>query len=81
MPVFNIHLLQVSCKQMKRAEAVCKSSTKAVVQTLDCTEKYSSVASTNVSYTVEIKEGFLPPWVISRICAAIGANEENFEAR
>lgn len=76
----SLYVPEVSCKQMKRAEAVCKPSTKAVVQTLDCTENYSSEASTNVSYTVEIKEGFLPPWVISRICAAIGASEEIFEA-
>ena len=63
----------------KRAEAVCKPSIRAVVQNLDSTENYSSVESTNVSYTVEIKEGFLPPWVISRICTAMGTSEENFE--
>lgn len=76
----SLHVPEVSCKQMKRAEAVCKPSIKPVEQTLDSAEKCSSVGSTNVSYAVEIKEGFLPPWVISGICAAIGANEENFEA-
>lgn len=76
----SLHLPEVSCKQMKRAEAVCKPSIRAVVQNLDSTENYSCVESTNVSYTVEIKEGFLPPWVISRICTAMGTSEENFEA-
>ena len=64
----------------ERAEAVCKPSIRAVVQNLDSTENYSSIESTNVSYTVEIKEGFLPPWVINRICTAMGTSEENFEA-
>lgn len=76
----SLHVPEVSCKQMKRAEAVCKPSIKPVEQTLDSAEKCFSVGSTNVSYTVEIKEGFLPPWVISGICAAVGANQENFEA-
>ena len=49
------------------AEVVCKPSIRAVVQNLDSTENYTSIESINVSYTIEIKEGFLPPWIISRI--------------
>ena len=65
----------------ERAEAVCKPSIMVVVQNLDSTEKYSSLESTNVSYTIDIKEGFLPPSVTNRICTAMGTSEENFEAR
>ena len=56
-------------------ESICKPSIRDVVQNLDSTENYCSVESTNVSYTIEIKEGFLPPWVISRICTAMGTSE------
>ena len=61
-------------------EAVCKPSIRAIVQNLDSRENYSSVESTNVSYTVEIKKGFLPTWVINRIFTSMGTSEENFEA-
>lgn len=30
---------------------------------------------------VEIKGEYLPPWIISNICANVGANGQNFEAR
>lgn len=32
-------------------------------------------------FIVEIKGEYLPPWIISNICANVGANEQNFEAR
>ncbi|CAH8381607.1 unnamed protein product [Eruca vesicaria subsp. sativa] len=31
-------------------------------------------------YMVEIKSEYLPPWIISNICANVGANGQNFEA-
>ena len=30
---------------------------------------------------VEVKGEYLPPWIISNICANVGANGQNFEAR
>jgi len=32
-------------------------------------------------YMVEIKGEYIPPWIISNICANVGANGQNFEAR
>lgn len=32
-------------------------------------------------FIVEIKGEYLPPWIISNICANVGANGQNFEAR
>lgn len=35
---------------------------------------------TGVSYCVKIKDNFLPPWIISSICAVMGSEGRSFEA-
>ncbi|XP_010504297.1 PREDICTED: protein downstream neighbor of Son-like isoform X3 [Camelina sativa] len=44
---------------------------------ITCTE---NVRPETTSYCVEIKGEYLPPWIISNICATVGANGQNFEA-
>ncbi|XP_023638143.1 protein downstream neighbor of Son isoform X2 [Capsella rubella] len=44
---------------------------------IKCTE---TVRTKHTSSCVEIKGEYLPPWIISNICANVGANGQNFEA-
>lgn len=45
---------------------------------IKCTEM---VRTEHISCCVEIKGEYLPPWIISNICANVVANGQNFEAR
>ncbi|KAH9306276.1 hypothetical protein KI387_010680, partial [Taxus chinensis] len=76
----SLHVPNVSCKQMKRLDAVPKASMGGEVLTTGSYENNSSVECGDMSYAIEIKDAFLPPWVISKICATIVADKKNFEA-
>ena len=34
-----------------------------------------------LSYNIEIKDAYIPPWIISSICATMGSEGRSFEAR
>ena len=37
--------------------------------------------SAGLSYSIEIKDAYIPPWIISSICATMGSEGRSFEAR
>ncbi|GLJ09876.1 hypothetical protein SUGI_0117500 [Cryptomeria japonica] len=76
----SLHVPKVSCKQIKRLDAVPKASIGGESVTTDSHESKSSVAFGDMSYAIEIKDTFLPPWVVSKICATIVTDKKNFEA-
>ena len=37
--------------------------------------------SASLSYNIEIKDAYIPPWIISSICATMGSEGRSSEAR
>ncbi|KAJ4979926.1 hypothetical protein NE237_010706 [Protea cynaroides] len=65
---------EVKCKEMKRASTIASPVNSSHI---DDGEPNSSV---RISYSIEIKDTFLPPWIISGVCAALGSEGRSFEA-
>lgn len=42
---------------------------------------FTEKSSYSLCSSVEIKDAYIPPWVISSICAVLGSEERSFEAR
>ena len=45
------------------------------------TSKDGDSSSVGVSYSLEITDEYIPPWVISSVCAVMGSKGRSFEAR
>ena len=70
-------VLQVSCRELKRADHVAiplKGS-----KTKD--EENERVVAAGLFYSIEIKDAYIPPWIICNICATMGSEGRSFEAR
>ncbi|XP_042503567.1 protein downstream neighbor of Son [Macadamia integrifolia] len=65
---------EVKCQEMKRADTVAFP-----VRASDDDESNQG-SSVGISYSIEIKDTFLPPWIISGVCAAMGSEGRSFEA-
>ncbi|GAV89373.1 LOW QUALITY PROTEIN: hypothetical protein CFOL_v3_32790, partial [Cephalotus follicularis] len=66
---------EVRCMEMKRVDhsaAFPKESTKK--------DRESMQGSSGLCYSIEIKDAYLPPWIIYSICAVMGSEERSFEA-
>ena len=70
-----LYMLQVKCREMRRADMGLLSS-----GGFDA-EPGSAFASTagNICYSMEIKDPILPPWVVSRVCAAMSSDARSFD--
>ncbi|KAM7499997.1 hypothetical protein LguiA_024411 [Lonicera macranthoides] len=66
---------EVRCKEVKRADHMSFP-----------VKEPSKMAETNkgslssVCYSIEIKDAYLPPWIISTVCDAMGSQGSSFEA-
>ncbi|KAF8403417.1 hypothetical protein HHK36_011520 [Tetracentron sinense] len=67
---------EVRCKEMKRAESVAFPLRGPHIE--DGESNQDSQAG--VCYSIEIKDTFLPPWIICGVCAAMSSEGRNFEA-
>ncbi|XP_043714261.1 protein downstream neighbor of Son-like isoform X1 [Telopea speciosissima] len=67
---------EVKCREMKRADTVVFPVRAS--HTDDGESNQGS--SVGISYSIEIKDTFLPPWIISGVCAAMGSEGRSFEA-
>lgn len=69
-------LLQVSCRELKRADHVALplKGSKMI------NEESGSIAS-GLFYSIEIKDAYIPPWIICSICATMGSQGRSFTAR
>ncbi|GAV63900.1 hypothetical protein CFOL_v3_07418 [Cephalotus follicularis] len=66
---------EVRCMEMKRVDhtaAFPNESTKK--------DGESMQGSSGLCYSIEIKDAYLPPWIIYSICAVMGSEERSFEA-
>lgn len=62
--------------ELKRADHIAappKGSTKDG----ECVQS----SSAGLCYTIEIKDAYLPPWIICSVCAVMGSEGRSFEAR
>lgn len=66
---------EVRCMELKRADHIAappKGSTKDG----ECIQG----SSAGLCYTIEIKDAYLPPWIICSVCAVMGSEGRSFEA-
>ncbi|CBI34121.3 uncharacterized protein LOC100257121 [Vitis vinifera] len=66
---------EVSCRELKRADHVAFPLKGSKMKD----EAIESV-SAGLSYSIEIKDAYIPPWIISSICATMGSEGRSFEA-
>jgi len=63
---------------MKRADFVLPYSSGSDA---DDVEAFLGSSGTAICYSIEIKDTFLPPWIVSGICAAMSSDGRSFESR
>ncbi|XP_068650672.1 uncharacterized protein [Aristolochia californica] len=71
----SLNVPEVKCKEVKRADAILPSK-------VHQTENGRSIQdpSSGVCYSLEIKDTVIPPWTVSRLCAAMCSQGNSFEA-
>ncbi|PRQ44272.1 hypothetical protein RchiOBHm_Chr3g0477411 [Rosa chinensis] len=67
---------QVKCMDLKRTEQVVASNKGSVSQDVGSMQSISS----GLCSSVEIKDAFIPPWIICSVCAVVGSEGGSFEA-
>ncbi|KAL4606748.1 hypothetical protein ACB092_09G125900 [Castanea dentata] len=66
---------EVRCMELKRADHVA-SPPKGSTKDGECMQG----SSAGLCYTIEIKDAYLPPWIICSVCAVMGSEGRSFEA-
>lgn len=66
---------EVRCKQVRRVDHMSSQLKESNIDS----EPFRS-SSTGICYSVEIKDAYLPPWVISGVCNAMRSNGGEFQA-
>ncbi|CAI9097535.1 OLC1v1033987C1 [Oldenlandia corymbosa var. corymbosa] len=67
---------QVRCKEVRRADQLHLSS-----KDLNGEVELARGSSPGICYSVEIKDTYLPPWVVTSVCSAMASDGKSFEAR
>ncbi|GAA0186744.1 hypothetical protein LIER_34032 [Lithospermum erythrorhizon] len=67
-------VLQIQCTELRKADHM-SMQLKEPIMALEANQ-----ASSNICYSIEIKDAYLPPWIICNVCEAIGADGNTFEA-
>lgn len=67
---------QIRCVEMKRVDQIA-TSRGSTIKGVESVQGSSS----GLCSSIEIKDAYIPPWVICRVCALMGSEERNFEAR
>lgn len=71
------HLItQVRCKEVRRADHISSQ-----LKGTSIGGEPNRDSSAGICYSVEIKDVYLPPWLISGVCNAMQSNGTDFEAR
>ncbi|KAK7284747.1 hypothetical protein RJT34_19500 [Clitoria ternatea] len=65
----------IKCMETRRAEDMAASYNGSIWK-----DGGSALGSSDGLYTIEIKDAFLPPWIISGICALMSSEGRSFEA-
>ncbi|KAE9621717.1 hypothetical protein Lalb_Chr01g0017711 [Lupinus albus] len=67
----------IKCMEMRRAEHIAASFNGSIMKDSESAQR----SSDDLCCSIEIKDAFLPPWIISGICALMGSEGRSFEAR
>lgn len=70
-------VLQVKCMELKRPDHIVAPNKRSIIND-DGSIKNSSAG---LCSSVEIKDAYLPPWIICSLCAIMGSEGKSFEAR
>ncbi|GAA0166942.1 hypothetical protein LIER_21986 [Lithospermum erythrorhizon] len=65
---------EIRCKELRKADHLSMLPKETI------TDLEANQGSSNICYSIEIKDAYLPPWVICGVCDAIGADGNTFEA-
>ncbi|KAF2293727.1 hypothetical protein GH714_004353 [Hevea brasiliensis] len=79
-PQFDISALstlEIKCVEMKRVDNIAVSFKEFVVNDIGEPIKGSS---SGLCFSIEIKDAYIPSWIICRVCALMGYEEKSFEA-
>ncbi|XP_059668609.1 uncharacterized protein LOC132313713 [Cornus florida] len=66
---------EVRCKEVRKADHISFP-----LKEVDAKEEFNQDSSADFCYSVEIKDAYLPPWIISSVCEAMGSKATSFEA-
>ncbi|KAK6942501.1 hypothetical protein RJ641_027878 [Dillenia turbinata] len=66
---------EVKCKEMRRADHIAFSSKGSYLKEGKLDDDLSAFC-----YSIEIKDAYLPPWIVSSMCAIVGSEGRSFEA-
>ncbi|XP_019456446.1 PREDICTED: protein downstream neighbor of Son-like isoform X2 [Lupinus angustifolius] len=66
----------IKCMEMRRAEHIAASFNGSILKDSESAQR----SSDDLCCSIEIKDAFLPPWIISGICALMGSEGRSFEA-
>ena len=69
-------VLQVRCRELKRADRVAFP-----LKGSNMEDEANGSVSVGLSYSIEIKDAYIPPWIIFSISATMGSEGRSFEAR
>ena len=67
---------QIKCMELKKADHISSSDKGSTAKEGEFMDVHSGFCS-----SVEIKDAYIPPWIISSICAVMGSEGKSFEAR
>lgn len=65
----------VRCRQLRKADYISLQQKDSDMDSAPCSD-----SSSGISYSIEINDVYLPPWVISGICNAMLSNGVDFQA-
>ncbi|CBI39101.3 unnamed protein product, partial [Vitis vinifera] len=66
----------VRCRELKRADRVAFP-----LKGSNMEDEANGSVSVGLSYSIEIKDAYIPPWIIFSISATMGSEGRSFEAR
>ncbi|XP_071908560.1 uncharacterized protein [Coffea arabica] len=66
---------QVRCKEVRRADQM-----HLPLKNCNAIDESTRDSAAGIHYSVEVKDAYLPPWIISCICNAMGSDGTSFEA-
>lgn len=67
--------MQIRCKEVRRADHVFVPLEKKIPGELN------QGSASGFCYSIEIKDSYLPPWIISSICNCLDSDETTYDIR
>lgn len=68
--------MQVRCKQVRKVDHVSSQ-----LKDYSMNSEAMRSSSSSICYSIEIKDAYIPPWIISGVCDAMCSKGGDFQAR